>query len=273
MLALAAGYDSNNIPLIEPGSDPPEPPLVEKVPPFGHLLVVPRQANWKPPTAEAIEQANVAGRELATDDWPFLYLKKPAIPTHYLFFMGLVILLGLLSFSLVEKEQRRLNLEFFFLGAGFLLLETRSVTEIALLFGSTWEVNALAFGAVLFAVLLANMVVGRTKALPIGPLYLGVLGMLVVGYLLPPGALYVDNILLRMALCGFVLYSPIFLAGLVFSTRFRGTANPNLLFGSNLLGAMTGGALEYGSLVLGLPPLYLVGALLYIFAFLSGRRP
>ena len=272
MLALAAGFDSHAIPLVEPGGDRPPPPLVEKVPPFGHLLVVPRQADWRPPTEEQIAEANVAGRDLATDDWPFLYLKKPAIPPHYLFFMGLVILLGLLSFSLVEREQRRLNLEFFFLGAGFLLLETRSVTEIALLFGSTWEVNALAFGAVLFAVLIANMVVSRVSKMPIGLLYVGVIGMLVFGYLLPPGALYVDNIFARMALCGFVLYSPIFLAGLVFSSRFRGTANPNLLFGSNLLGAMTGGALEYGSLVLGLPPLYLVGALLYIFAFLSGRR-
>ena len=186
--------------------------------------------------------------------------------------MGLVILLGLLSFSFVERSQRRLNLEFFFLGAGFLLLETRSVTEIALLFGSTWEVNAVAFGGVLAAVLLANFTVERRGSPPLPWLYGGIVALLVVGYALPPGALYVESVALRLLLCVLVLYSPVFLAGLVFSTRFKGAEQPNLLFGSNLLGAMSGGALEYLSLVLGLPPLYLVGAVLYLGAFSAGRQ-
>ena len=36
----------------------------------------------------------------------------------------------------------------FLMGAAFLLIETRSVTELSLLFGSTWLVNAAVFGAV-----------------------------------------------------------------------------------------------------------------------------
>ncbi len=35
------------------------------------------------------------------------------------------------------------------MGAAFLLLETKSVVQFALLFGTTWFVNALVFGGIL----------------------------------------------------------------------------------------------------------------------------
>ena len=245
----------------------------ERLPPFGHLFAVTKRPDWEPPTAEAVSAAaDIPGKWLATDDWPFLYLQAPAIPTHYLYFMALVILLGFCSFMMVERSQRRLNLEFFFLGAGFLLLETRSVTEIALLFGSTWEVNAVAFGTILLAVLGANFVVQRWSNPPRPLLYAGVVALLLLGYALPPGVLHADSVVVKLLLVAVVLYSPIFLAGLVFSSQFRGSKNANLLFGSNLLGAMTGGALEYFSLMLGLSPIYLIGALLYLAAFVASRR-
>jgi len=210
---------------------------------------------------------------LPTDDWPFLYLESPGLPAHYLYFIAIVIVLGAASFLLVEKRQRRVNAQFFFLGAGFMLLETRSVTEIALLFGSTWVVNAIAFTSILAAVLLANLVVVRIRRLPPLPtLYIGVVLLLAAGYLVPSGGLFVSNLALRLALCAAVLFSPIFVAGLVFSSQFRCAPNPNLLFGSNLLGAMVGGALEYGSLFLGLSPLYLVGAVLYLLALMASVR-
>ena len=43
----------------------------------------------------------------------------------------------------------------FFLGAAFMLLETRSLVTFALLFGSTWLVNSLVFFAILCSVMLA----------------------------------------------------------------------------------------------------------------------
>ena len=45
--------------------------------------------------------------------------------------------------------------DLFFMGAAFLLLETRNVVQFALLFGTTWFVNALVFAGVLLAVLAA----------------------------------------------------------------------------------------------------------------------
>ena len=43
----------------------------------------------------------------------------------------------------------------FFLGAAFMLLETRSLVTFSLLFGSTWLVNSLVFFAILCSVMLA----------------------------------------------------------------------------------------------------------------------
>ena len=230
-----------------------------------------RAVDWRPANPASV--AAVADElQLPTDDWPFLYLEQTGIPAHYLYFMAIVVLLGLCSFGLVAPSDRRLNLQFFFLGAGFLLLETRSVTEIALLFGSTWAVNAIAFCSILVAVLVANMVVQRWPRPPVKWLYLTIVGLLIAGWLLPAGSLYVPSVAGRLALCGLVIFSPILLAGLVFSSQFRGAASPNLLFGSNLIGAMVGGALEYTSLAAGLGSLYMVGALLYLCAMLAWLR-
>ena len=44
----------------------------------------------------------------------------------------------------------------FFLGAGFMLLETKGVVHMALLFGSTWMVNSVVFVAILVMILLAT---------------------------------------------------------------------------------------------------------------------
>ena len=43
--------------------------------------------------------------------------------------------------------------DLFCMGAAFLLLETKSVVQFALLFGTTWFVNALVFLGVLLSVL------------------------------------------------------------------------------------------------------------------------
>ena len=42
-------------------------------------------------------------------------------------------------------------LDLFWMGAAFLLLETKSVVQFALLFGTTWVVNALVFGGILLS--------------------------------------------------------------------------------------------------------------------------
>jgi hypothetical protein len=96
---------------------------------------------------------------VATDHWPFLYLARPAIPKSILwvlvpFLLGAVTLLHK-TIGLPSLASRQ-AMHFFLLGAGFLLLETKGVTELSLLFGSTWIVNAVVIAAFLTMALLAN---------------------------------------------------------------------------------------------------------------------
>ena len=64
-----------------------------------------------------------------------------------------MIILGLLGIGMVyffmPKGRLLLNSRMFFLGAAFMLLETKAVVQMALLFGSTWVVNSAVFLTVL----------------------------------------------------------------------------------------------------------------------------
>ena len=51
----------------------------------------------------------------------------------------------------------------FLLGAGFMLLETKGVVHMALLFGSTWVVNSIVFASILLMILLSNLFVLLAK--------------------------------------------------------------------------------------------------------------
>ena len=102
---------------------------------------------------------------VATDDWPFPYLKSPPIPRFYVLTL-LLILLGSAALTRVfggPFGEMRPYLDLFFMGAAFLLLETKNVVQFALLFGTTWFVNALVFFGILLAVLLAVEVARRLR--------------------------------------------------------------------------------------------------------------
>ena len=86
-----------------------------------------------------------------TDDHPFPYLVGRGIPGFYQVTL-LLILLGsalVVRFTAGPFRQMRGYLDLFFMGAAFLLLETTSIVHFALLFGTTWFVNALVFAGIL----------------------------------------------------------------------------------------------------------------------------
>src|SRR5262249_61342997 len=97
---------------------------------------------------------------LATDDWPFMYLRTLGVATYYL--VAVAVLLGLAAIGIALAARvtrvplrRGFSPHFFALGVAFLLLETRSLVTFSLLFGTTWTVNALVFFAILLSVLVA----------------------------------------------------------------------------------------------------------------------
>ena len=212
-----------------------------------------------------------AGPTPATDDRPFVYLLGHSIPGFYLLTLGGILLISLLAVRLVGGPLRRMRPygDLFLLGAAFLLLETRSITGFALLFGTTWVVNAVVFAGVLLIVLLAVEVTRRWKTPPpLRVVYLLLGGSLVLDAVVPPGALLGLPVIPRGLVAVVLAFLPIFFANLVFARRFTETADATSAFGANLLGAMIGGCLEYVSLIVGYQALLVIAALLYAGAFL-----
>jgi len=153
------------------------------------------------------------------------------------------------------------------MGAAFLLLETKNVVQFALLFGTTWFVNSLVFLGILVAVYLAIEVARRIELGPSWRLYVILLLALAVAWVVQPDLLLKLSFPPRFLVAAAVAFIPVFLANLVFAKRFRLVAASNVAFGANLLGAMVGGALEYGSLVTGYRALLILVAVLYAAAF------
>src|SRR5207237_2075261 len=103
---------------------------------------------------------------------------------------------------------------FFCLGAGFLLLETKNVTTIALVFGSTWYVNSVVFFSVLVMALLANLLAASVSRIRIGWAYVGLFGALALNALLPLQELAGANLAVRLVLVGGLTALPLFFSGL-----------------------------------------------------------
>jgi spermidine synthase len=208
-----------------------------------------------------------------SDDWPFLYLRSPTIPAVNL--RGMAIVAGLsLAVLLAFAPVRRVrpNGQMFFLGAGFMLLETKGVVHMALLFGSTWVVNSFVFFSILVMILLSNLFVLAVKPVKLWPYYTALIAALAVNALVPmstfldlPGAAKV------VASCA-VVFVPVFFAGVIFATSFRESRRPDVDFGSNVAGVVLGGLSENLSLVLGFDHLLLVAIGFYLLSALLRPR-
>jgi hypothetical protein len=209
----------------------------------------------------------------ATDDWPFLYLINRNIPLMYLVAIGVILLF---SVALVRTlggpfTQMAPYRDLFFMGVAFLLLETKSVVRFALLFGTTWFVNAVVFVGILLAVLLAIEVERRFSWARPRVLYVALGGSLVLAWAIPEHLLLDLALFPRMVAATVITFTPVFLANLVFAQRFKAVSSSTLAFGANLIGSMVGGVLEYSALLIGYRALLILVAVTYGLAYLFGR--
>ncbi len=208
-----------------------------------------------------------------TDDHPFPYLVGRGIPGFY----QITLLLILLGSALVVRsaagpfQQMTGYLDLFFMGAAFLLLETTNVVHFALLFGTTWFVNALVFAGILVSVFLAIEVTRRFRFRRPSRLYAPLFAALVVAWAVPPDRLLGLSFFPRFGAAVVLGFAPVFLANLIFADRFRDVGSSTIAFGTNLLGAIVGGVLEYGALIVGYRALLIGVAALYAMALLAGR--
>ncbi len=160
----------------------------------------------------------------------------------------------------------------FLLGAAFLLLETRAVTQLSLLFGSTWIVNTSVFAGVLVMVLAANAVAGRLHGYNT-KLWYALLALSLIGlWLLPTRALVELPLVARGVLGGLAFAIPVFFAGIIFSSELKRRADASAALGSNLCGAVVGGLLENLSMVIGLKAIALLALAIYLGSLQAGLR-
>jgi hypothetical protein len=248
-------------------------PCVEVGPPLGGrrlAVLTVRESGPVPNCASTYHGVTVAP---ATDDHPFPYLHNNTIPTGYLWMLGLILLAAGLFVRVGGGSFSRMRgyVDLAFMGAAFLLLETKNIVQFALLFGSTWFVNSLVFAAVLLTVWLAIETASRVKLPPPVVLYVALLASLVLTWLVPQESLLGLPSAVRFLAGGALAFAPVFLANLIFSQRFKDVATSGDAFAANLLGAMVGGALEYLALITGYRFLLIVVGVLYALAFIAGR--
>jgi hypothetical protein len=223
-------------------------------------------AIWRPATQPVPAPVN--------DDRPFAYLRGNAIPPLYLWTLGLILAVSfvLTRLSAGPLSQMHEYLDLLFMGAAFLLLETKNVVQFALLFGATWFVNALVFFGILLAVLAAVEVARRYRLPGRNVLYTALFATIALAWAIEPERLLALAFPWRLACAVALAFGPVFFANLIFAQRFRDVSTSTVAFAANLLGAMIGGVLEYASLVTGYRSLLLVVAALYAFALLLESR-
>ncbi|MHC2252841.1 spermidine synthase [Bradyrhizobium embrapense] len=230
--------------------------------------------DWVPLAPARLVVDNEGARQSTSDDWPFLYVSGRLIPDLTVRSM---ILLGVLGLGLVylfkPKGAWRPNNRMFFLGAAFMLLETKAVVQMALLFGSTWLVNSAVFFTALLLILAANLYVIKVPSIRLARHYAGLLALLAVSVLVPLDTFLSGGIVWRYAIPCALALGPMFFAGVIFARSFRDEANPDQAFGSNIAGSVIGGLAESCSTLLGFRYLLIVAIGFYLLsAWMPSRK-
>ena len=209
---------------------------------------------------------------LTTDDWPYFYQHEPGLPIIVILISVAILIIFGWFLRQTSGEGTTVDLHFLLLGAGFMLLEAQIVSKMALLFGTTWVVNAVVVSGLLCLIVAANLVYEAFPRVPPPLAYAGLFLTLAVMFTVPIEKLFFDSWLLRAALATLVLCSPVFFAGIIFVSSFARAGFRGSALGSNLFGALIGGLLESSSLWFGLKALTILAAILYAGSAIFLRR-
>jgi hypothetical protein len=246
------------------------------------MLCVPRtpdSLNAAPPRISIAvrESTPIQSVDLPTDDWPYLYLSHRAVPRDYLLIIGSLLALSaaaVMALRLTDGAKKVFDAAdglFFFMGMGFLLLETKSIGDCSLYFGATWLVTTVVITGVLLMVLAANLLAARMRRGSLW-LYLPLLASLIALYFAPREQILALPFAARLAWAVLIVPLPIFFAGLIFSTAFKHGTDPSALLGANLIGATIGGFLEYLSMAVGIRALMLIVMIAYILSWICQHK-
>lgn len=201
--------------------------------------------------------------DLATDNWPFLYLKDQRLPKPYkialLTMLGSFLLLVLILFiapikpkTTMEKHTWTTPIIFLGLGLGYILFQAKAIVQLSLWMGATWQNHAFVFSGSLLATWLATWLARylSPKLLPL--LVLLLLGAVYLSLALPTSSiLQIAGDKLRLVSALALLLGPLLFASLLFAVLLQRTVEGSYWVGWNFLGSVLGGALESLSLLTG----------------------
>lgn len=207
---------------------------------------------------------------IPSDNYPFLYLKNRLKDTSYIRILAIVLLITFTMLFFFTPGIKSVSWHFFFLGTGFLLIETKSITEMALMFGSTWIINSFVIGGILVMILLANYYTSTFKV-NMRIFYILLFLTITVNFLIKPSS-FLQNALISKLFAILIVSLPIFFAGVIFATSFKKVKDMRSTFGSNILGAVLGGSLEYSSLIFGIKSLYVIAFFTYVLSYILIKK-
>jgi spermidine synthase len=211
---------------------------------------------------------------IASDDWPYIYLKSPSIPLLF------YLLAGLMMFLLI-RSRRYINLHglvgdwgrshwhFFFLGAAFLLLEVQNISKASVVLGNTWEVNAVIVSGVLAMILLANLVAYKFPHLPLKAVYTILISTCLALYWVDLSSFAFLPYAAKAVIVGGLTTLPMLFSGIIFIRSFAIVAEKDAALGANLIGALVGALLQSVTFVTGIKALLLLVAGLYFLSLLT----
>lgn len=256
-VCVRTGYDSSEVFLISNDQNWALPPSLVAEAGFSD-----RTAFYGNPALQA---------SVSTDDWPFFYMPERVYPVSYLVMIVQILLLSfLLVGNFIGESPRFSHLSFFFLGVGFMLIETKGITEMGLTFGNTWQVIGVVISGILIMAFLGNYLVQQLKIKRSLIPYLLLGAALAVGWLAARSGGFASTPVGRLETAA-VLTLPLLFSGIVFSTALAARGQVSRIMAMNLLGAICGALLEYNSMYFGFRALYVMAMACYILAFVSER--
>lgn len=224
-----------------------------------------------PETLRSIERQT----QIPTDDWPYLYLQNKGIGSFYLFLTAIIALISTGAIFMSSRDMRRslmsgkgFDASMFFFGFAFLLLETRYITQMNLIWGATWITSAVVFGSILLMILISTITV-TCRPMPFDWSFGGLLATLILTYFFPMELLLRQHLGLKLLLSVLTVGLPIFFAGTCFALLFEKKQRADIAFGWNLLGAVAGGLAETLTMMIGFKALVLVALCAYLLALLD----
>ena len=208
---------------------------------------------------------------VATDDWPYIYLEKPSLPTLYLLLAAL--LAGLVAYGSTQLGTKwavanwsMSDWHFFLMGAAFMLLETQNISKASVVLGNTWLVNAVIVSGIMLMILLSNLVALTLPRIPTAVSATCLIGACIALYFVDLSTFAFLPFVTKSAVVGCLTTIPMFFSGLIFIDSFANTERKDSALGANLMGALVGGALQSVTYITGIKALLLIVAGLYATA-------